>query len=103
MPAASKYRIDLGANIREKREQADFTQEALAEKALTTANYLSRIERGVETVSMPALLRIAEVLGVDVSDLLIGVKADKTCWHHRISSTAASIARRKKSERRLKP
>ena len=46
------------------------SQEVLAEKAELHPNYLGRVERGEEHISLAALRRIARVLGVRVSELV---------------------------------
>jgi transcriptional regulator with XRE-family HTH domain len=64
------YRVILGATIRQKRERSGFTQEVLAEKADLHPNYLGRVERGEEHISLASLRRIAKALGVRVRDLV---------------------------------
>ena len=56
------YRVILGATIRQRRKRAELTLEALAEKAELHPNYLGRVERGEEHVSLIALRRLAEAL-----------------------------------------
>jgi len=73
MPQATDYRVILGANIRKKRKRAGFSQEKLSEKADLHPNYLGRVERGEEHVSLAALRRIAQALKTRVSDLVRGV------------------------------
>ena len=70
MPTLSDYRVIVGAAIREERKRARLTQERLAERAGLHPNYLGRIERGEEHVSLNALQRIAKALGVRVRDLV---------------------------------
>ena len=67
---ASDYRVVLGAAIRQKRKRSGFTQEVLAEKADLHTNYLGRVERGEEQISLASLRRIAKALGVRVSELV---------------------------------
>ncbi|MFN3408685.1 MAG: helix-turn-helix domain-containing protein [Limisphaerales bacterium] len=74
MPSVSDYRIVLGRAIREQRKRADLTQEELAERADMHPNYLGRVERGEETVSLRALLKITRGLGVELSELVRGLK-----------------------------
>ena len=47
-----------------------FSQEQLSEKADLHPNYLGRVERGEEHVSLIALRRIAKALGVRVRELV---------------------------------
>lgn len=46
------------------------SQEKLAEKADLHPVYISAVERGVKTISMDALMRIAKAIGVRVRDLV---------------------------------
>jgi transcriptional regulator with XRE-family HTH domain len=49
------------------------TQERLAEKAELHPNYLGRVERGEETVSLASLRNIDRALNVRVRDLVVGI------------------------------
>jgi transcriptional regulator with XRE-family HTH domain len=64
------YRAVLGAAIRQQRERLDWSQERLAEKADLHPNYVGRVERGEEHVSLIALRRIAKALDVRVRTLV---------------------------------
>ena len=66
----AKYRRALGEAIRFRRKQAGLSQEKLAEKAELHPVYISAVERGVKTISMDALMRIAKALNVRVRDLV---------------------------------
>ena len=50
-----------------------WSQEKLAEKAELHHNYIGDIERGEENVSVDALMRIAAVLKVSLTDLAKGI------------------------------
>jgi transcriptional regulator with XRE-family HTH domain len=67
---APKHRRLLGEAIRNHRKQAGLNQEKLAEKADLHPGYVSQVERGVKTISVDALLRIAKVLNVRLRDLV---------------------------------
>ena len=60
----------LGATIRQHRSQAGMSQEKLAEKAELHPVYVGKVERGEQWISLHALLRVAEALGVQAGDLL---------------------------------
>lgn len=62
----------LGMQIRFLRKKAGYTQEALAEAADLSPTYLSQIECGKKKVSLNALIRLSEALGVTVDCLLSG-------------------------------
>jgi len=66
----SDYRIALGAAIREQRRRAGLTQEELAENADLHPNFLGRVERGEEYVSLAAVVRLARALRCRVRDLV---------------------------------
>lgn len=67
---SSDYRVVLGAAIRKQRKRAHLSQERLSEKAELHPNYIGRVERGEEHVSLIALRRIAKALGVRVRVLV---------------------------------
>ena len=70
MPSAPKYRRILGKAIWFHRKQAGLSQEKLAEKAELHPVYVSAVERGVKTISMDSLMRIAKALDVRLRELV---------------------------------
>jgi len=60
----------IGDAIRTHRKACKLSQEKLAEKADLHPVYLGQVERGEQTVSLHALMRIAKALGVRVRDLV---------------------------------
>jgi transcriptional regulator with XRE-family HTH domain len=70
VPSSNDYRVIIGAAIRDQRRRTRLTQEQLAEKADLHPNYMGRVERGEEHVSLIALRRIAKALNVRVRDLV---------------------------------
>jgi transcriptional regulator with XRE-family HTH domain len=67
---AADYRVILGSAIREQRRRAGLSQEVLAEKSNLHPNYLGRVERGEEYISIAALRNVAKALCVRVSKLV---------------------------------
>ena len=65
-----KFLDSLGKRIFELRKEKGMTQEELAEKLGTLHNQISRLENGMVNPKITTLLKVAEVLGVSVSDLL---------------------------------
>ncbi len=61
----------LGRNIKAERVRKGYTQEAFAEKAGVSREYISRIERGQENMSILKILNIAELLETDIKNLLL--------------------------------
>jgi transcriptional regulator with XRE-family HTH domain len=59
----------LGQVICALRKEHDMTQEDVAFAAGTDAGYLSRIERGTRTPSLPLLENVAKALGTTLSSL----------------------------------
>ena len=64
---------DIGKNIRQLREEAGLTQEALAEKLFVTRQTVSNYENGRTRPDLDMLITIAEVLHADVTHILYGV------------------------------
>ena len=67
------HRKKIGEAIRRYRKSASFTQEMLAEKVDLNPKYIGEIERGEKIISIEALMRIARVVDVPVSDFLKGI------------------------------
>ena len=60
----------LGDRVRDLRIHANLTQEAFAEMTNINRRTLQRIERGTSDPSYSALTRIADALGIPLSDLI---------------------------------
>jgi transcriptional regulator with XRE-family HTH domain len=60
----------LGSRVREEREAAGYTQEALGERADLSGAYVAHIERGTKRPTLATLAKLAEALGVTPVDLL---------------------------------
>jgi transcriptional regulator with XRE-family HTH domain len=60
----------LGARVRQCREQKQWTQEDLAERAELDRSYIAGIEAGLRNPSIKAVSKIAKGLGLSLSDLL---------------------------------
>lgn len=61
--------VALGTTIRAMRKERGLSQEALAEDSELERAYMSGIERGVQNLSLMALLRIARALNVSIAEL----------------------------------
>ncbi len=59
----------LGGKVRALRRQRNLTQTQLAERLGISASYLNLIEHNRRSLSAPLLIRLAEVLGLDLKDL----------------------------------
>jgi DNA-binding XRE family transcriptional regulator len=60
----------LGETIRAYREAAHLSQEKLAELADLSRNFVGAVERGEDTISVEALVRVAKALRVRARDLV---------------------------------
>ncbi len=61
----------IANNIRAYRKKLGFTQESLAAKVGLHSNYIARVERSDERLSLDGLLRIAKALKIPPHLLLI--------------------------------
>jgi transcriptional regulator with XRE-family HTH domain len=60
----------IAANIRNKREYRNYTQEYLAARLAISQNAYSKIELGYTKITVERLFQIAEVLEFEVADLI---------------------------------
>jgi DNA-binding XRE family transcriptional regulator len=60
----------IGRNVSTRRKDLQMTQMTLAHEARLDLSFISRLERGVVNSSVESLLRISEVLGCTVRDLI---------------------------------
>ena len=58
-------RSQLGLNITYYRRARKLTQMQLADRINVSSCYVSQIERGLKTVSLPTLMKIADVLDIE--------------------------------------
>ncbi len=59
----------IGKRIKEARRARRLSQEALSEKVSLSAKYLSSIERGKENPTLETLIRLADALELEASEL----------------------------------
>jgi transcriptional regulator with XRE-family HTH domain len=60
----------FGRRLRELRQSRDLTQEALAEAADLSGNYISDLELGLKVPSLTIIVRLSQALDVAAADLL---------------------------------
>jgi len=65
-----QYLIALGKNVRQIRSDRGLSQEALADLCGLHRTYLGGIERGERNVSLLNIVRIAQALDVDITELV---------------------------------
>ena len=62
----------IGIRVLENRKRMGLTQEQLAEKVDLSVSYISHIERGTRKASMETMVKISNILGITVNELLYG-------------------------------
>lgn len=62
--------MDICKNIRKKREEKNYSQEYVAVQLGISQNAYSRLEQGLAKINVDRLIQIAEILEVDINDLL---------------------------------
>ncbi|MBR1942878.1 helix-turn-helix transcriptional regulator [bacterium] len=65
-----KFYKNLGKRIKVLRENANLTQEQLAEKTGLSIDFIGKIEVNLKHPSIKTLLKFAEVFEISISDLL---------------------------------
>jgi transcriptional regulator with XRE-family HTH domain len=63
----------IGKRIKSLRKETRLTQSKMAFRLDMTTNTYERIERGITVLSVPRLIRIADVLNVNVNEILNAV------------------------------
>lgn len=71
---ADRIRVEFGKVVRERRTSLDLSQEELAFRSGLHRTYTADIERGARNPSMNSLLKLADGLGVPLSDLFSRVE-----------------------------
>ncbi len=69
--AAEPFTVEVGDRIRRKREERGLSVRALARLVDVAPSYISQVERGLTTPSIPKLRQISEVLQVPVFWLFV--------------------------------
>ena len=59
----------LGSRIKELRNAKNFTQEQVADRIGVSRQKYPRIEKGINSITLDILSKVAEVLGVTVGDI----------------------------------
>lgn len=72
--------VEIGRIIVVLRERKGLTQEKLALEAEMSVIYLRRIERGRENPTLRALDRVAAILGLELSTLLLLSEGGQKSW-----------------------
>lgn len=70
MPDPDPRLLALGRAVRKMRRDQDLSQEALAHLASIHPNIVGRLEGGVRDVRVSTLMRLADGLGVPLSEVV---------------------------------
>lgn len=70
MKKVEEHQVIVGRNLRTARTEAGLTLEQAHEKTGLNYSYLSRLERGLENVSLSTLVRLGTAYGVSVRSLV---------------------------------
>ena len=98
--AISNDLIILGNYIRNRRKEMHLSQEMLAEKAEISSNTVSRIECGQSAMSVEVFMRIVQILGMDVGEIL-GVPEFSMEDDGRLQAMAYQIRHLRSNEREI--
>lgn len=66
--------IRFGENVRQQREEREWTQEQLAEKADLDQTFISGIERGSRNPTIITVTKLSRALKISVAALCIGIE-----------------------------
>lgn len=68
--AKVRARVRFAQRLRIQRQDLGLSQEELADRAGLHRTYVGSVERAERNISIDSMERLAEALGLDVSDLL---------------------------------
>ena len=66
--------VAFGRAVKEARGECSMSQEELAHRAGIDRSYMSSIERGEQNVGLMSMHRVAEALGISLSELVLSAK-----------------------------
>ncbi|MCG8586261.1 MAG: helix-turn-helix domain-containing protein [Pirellulales bacterium] len=65
--------VRFGERVRELRSDLEYSQESFAHEAGVDRTYMGGIERGERNVALRNIEKIADALGISISDLMDGI------------------------------
>ena len=84
---------DIGKNIRQAREKKGYSQEQLAELLFVTRQTVSNYETGRSRPDIDTLVKLSQLLDVEVTDLIYGPQQVMNCrWSFWIRLAVAAAA-----------
>ena len=78
MDASTK--LQIGRRVRQKRKQAGYTREKLAELCSLSPRFIANIEFGDATFSLDSLIAMCQALSCGSDELLFGADCDADAW-----------------------
>lgn len=66
-------KMKFGIRLQETRNNAEYTQEELAEVIEMSSDFVAKLERGLKNPSVDTLIKLSETLNVS-ADWLLGIK-----------------------------
>ena len=78
--------VNIGKNIRALRTRRKMTQDELAEKLYVSRQTVSNYETGKTRPDIDTLIKIAEIMDVDVNVLIYGIPSQKDASDGRIQN-----------------
>jgi len=70
---AANIKKIFGKNLRTNRKKRGFSQEKLADLSGLHRTYISDVERGTRNISLENIQKIADSLGIKITDLFKGI------------------------------
>ena len=82
MPIKKKSDRQLfGANLRQQRQNAGLSQEALAHLADLDRTFVSSVERGMRNISLENIMKLSRALKIEAAELMPELVTRKTKSH----------------------
>lgn len=66
-------KIEIGKNIRKRREKMRYSQRELAELCGVTKSYILKLEHGERSPSLEMLIKLADIFDIKPSSLMRGI------------------------------
>ncbi|OQC00764.1 MAG: anaerobic benzoate catabolism transcriptional regulator [Firmicutes bacterium ADurb.Bin099] len=82
----------IGQRIKEKRKSLNLTQHQLSQISQISAAYISRIEAGLQNMTLDTLEKVAQSIDEDTIYLITGVKYEEdNCIKHICNNTSTEF------------
>lgn len=69
------HNVTIGARIKELRKEKNMTLKQLSDLSGLSSGFLSQLERGISSIAIDSLGKIADILGVNISSFFHDMKA----------------------------